>query len=107
MKEIMERFGKLSVYENRLAGDDYCELVFFTKDTPEWEKVLTDILGSGIKPPQTPLGKEDVRLAAEYGGVHSGQTFFKKEIDSSVVIAMFWPWQDAEHTTLKIAFTRK
>ncbi len=103
LKEIIDRFGNLSVYQKRSADDNYCELVFETKDTDKWEGILTDILGSAIKPPKTNLTGEDRFFADKHGGVQSDQTFFRKEIDGSCFIAMLWPWQDREHTTLKIA----
>ena len=101
-KEIIGRCGELSVCEKRTIGDDYCELVFYTKDTDAWIKVLADNLGPTVKP-----GREDSRLAEDFGGIRGNQTLFKKEFDDFFVIAMLWPWQDNASTTLKIALVKK
>jgi len=107
LQEIIGRCGKMSVCEKRSIADDYCEFVFYSKDTGEWEKAFTDILGNPIKPPVTKPDRESARLANGYGGVRDGQSLFKKDFDDFIVIAIFWPWQDREHTTLKIALLKK
>lgn len=103
LNEIVERSKALGVYEKRTATDIYYEVVFYTKDTREWEKVLAGILGAAAKPPAVKPTKEDARITQEYGGIYQGQTLFRKQCGDSTVIAMFWPWQDGAHTTLKVA----
>jgi hypothetical protein len=107
LKEIIQKCGSLDVYEKRRTEGEYCELVFFNKDEKDWARLLTDILGTAAKPPEAKPSEEDSRLAKDYGGIYSGQTLFKKEFDGDTVIAMFWPWQDRTHTTLKMALIRK
>ena len=107
IKEIFEKLSSLNIYEKRGITDEYCELVFFTKDTAEWEKILTGILGPASKPPKTKPTKEDQLLTKDRGGIHNDQTLFKKLLGGITVIAMFWPWQDDIHTTLKVAVIKK
>lgn len=109
LKEILARCSKLSVYEQRHRTDVYNELVFYNEDLDEWSKILTAVLGPPIKPPGAKPAKDDLRLSKDYGGIDINQTLFKKEFDDATVIAMFWPWQDNIHTTLKIILlkTRK
>ena len=107
LKEIVDQFGKLTVSETRTVTDNYCELVFYTKDTAEWEKVLAGILGPAIKPPKTRPGKDDLRMAEYYGGICNGQTLFRKDFDGVTIIALLWPWQDKTCTTLKLAIPGK
>ena len=45
----------------------------------------------------------DLRVTEKYGGIGVNQTLFKKNGEADIVIAMFWPWQDGVHATLKIA----
>ena len=107
IKEIAKKISSLDIYEKRGITDDYCEFVFFTKDTALWEKALTGILGPAVKPPKAKPTKEDELLTKEHGGIYSNQTLFKKLFGGLTVIAMFWPWQDDIHTTLKVAVIKK
>ena len=106
LKIIIEKCSNLEMCEKRASTDDYYEAVFFTKDTGELEKKLSEILGDPVKPPETKLTKEDANLADSYGGVRSGQTLFRKKIEDHTTIVILWPWQDGVHTTLKAALVR-
>lgn len=106
IKEIRERCGKLSVHEEREVSDDYAELVFYNKDLNEWNKALIDTLGPAIKPAGVEPTKENLRLTENYGGIYDNQTLFKKDFGNVSVLAMFWPWQDNTHTTLKVALLK-
>lgn len=107
LKEIIEKCLALNIYEKRSVDEEYCELVFYNKELDKWEKIFTDALGSAVKPPETRPTREDMRLTNDYGGIEANQTLFKKDFDGATMIAMFWPWGDCEHTTLKIALLRK
>ncbi len=102
MKDIIDRCFKLDIYEKRSVTDDYCELVFHNKDNSEWESIITDFLGVAVKGPKAKPSKSDDLLTNEYGGINVGQTLFKKEFKGFTIIAMFWPWGDGGHTTLKL-----
>jgi hypothetical protein len=102
LKEIMKKCGTLGIYEERRISDGFCELVFYNKDADEWSKIFADILGHAIKPAGTEPTENDQYLTKHFGGILFDQTLFKKEFDGVTVIAMFWPWQDGLHTTLKM-----
>jgi len=107
LKQIIERFGTLSIYEERRISNEFCELVFHNEDTDEWNKIFADILGYAIKPAGIEPTEDDQYLTKDYGGIMFDQTLFKKEFDDVTVIAMFWPWQDGIHTTLKMVLLKK
>ena len=107
LREIIQRYSQLSVYEQRYITDEYSELVFYNKEINEWNKIFADILGPAIKPAGVKPTKDDLYLTKDYGGVYGNQTLFKKEFAGVFMIAMFWPWQDGIHTTLKIARLKK
>jgi len=107
IKEIFEKCKTLNIYEERSFDDGYLELVFYTKETEQWDKVLVDILGSAVKPAGRKPAPDDLELTKEFGGVYDNQTLYKKEFDNGVIVAMFWPWQDAVRTTLKVALVKK
>lgn len=107
LKEVMDKFVGLNITETRTITDNYCEVVFCTKDTAQWEKILAETLGPAIKPPKTKPGKDELRMAEYYGGIRNGQTLFRKDFDDISIIALLWPWQDNTCTTLKLAIPGK
>ena len=107
LNEIMEKCDAMNVYEKRTVSDNYYELVFFSKELDEWEQFFTDKLGNVSKPSNVKPTKEDLSLTEGYGGICANQTLFKKECDDDTIIAMFWPWQDNIHITLKVALIGK
>ncbi len=107
LEEIMCEFGHLGIREERCRTDDYGELVFYNREIDEWTKIFADILGPAMKPAGVEPTEEHLSLARDHGGVWAEQTLFKREFGDATVIAMFWPWQDDRHTTLKIALVRK
>jgi hypothetical protein len=107
LKEIIDKSSMLSVKEVRRVTDDYGELVFDNRKLDEWNRVFTDILGPPTKPAGAQPSADDLDLTREYGGIWVNQTLFKREFDDFVLIAMYWPWQDNIHTTLKLAHVRK
>jgi len=67
------------------------------------DKMFTEIFGKAVKPSGTKPTKEDSRLTENYGGVYANQILYKKEFNNTTIIAMFWPWQDSTHITVKLA----
>lgn len=104
LKDIIEKCKELTIYEERFVTEDYYEIVFYTKDTEEWIKMFAELLGPIAKAVKVAPSDEDAKLTKKYGGVRENQTLFKKQVDNTIILAMFWPWQDEVRTTLKVAF---
>ena len=107
LKEILAKCSGLDVHEERAAEEGYSELVFFSKDTEAWLKVLAQDLDAPVKPAGTEPTAEHSKLTDDFGGIFANQVLFKKDFDNSTVLAMLWPWQDKTHTTLKLALLKK
>ena len=107
LREIIKKCGALSIDEKRRMSDGFCELVFYNKDIDAWNNLFADMLGNAVKAAGREPTENDQYLTKDYGGILLNQTLFKKEFDDVIVIAMFWPWQDGIHTTLKMALLRK
>ena len=107
LKDILEKCSNLRIDEKRVITDDYNELVFYNQDIDEWNKIFTELFGSAIKPSGRIPSENDLQLSKDYGGIYDNQTLFKTEFDGTTVIAMFWPWRDDIHTTLKLARLKK
>ncbi len=101
-QEILNKCSHLTVYQERDVDNDYVEVVFFSKDIAEWTTVLTEIFGEPLSPSGVAPTPEAVQLTKDYGGISAAQTLYKKDFPSGGILAMFWPWQDSVHTTLKI-----
>jgi hypothetical protein len=106
LKEILDRCNMLNVHEVRHVTDDYAELVFHNRALDEWNRILSDTLGPPKKPAGVEPSENDLELTKDYGGIRVNQTLFMKEVEDSKVIAMYWPWQNGIHTTLKMAHVR-
>jgi|TARA_B100000315_G_C14475255_1_gene540295 hypothetical protein len=107
LKEILKKCNELNVYEERAADNNYFELVFYTKEADQWNKLFDEILGPVAKPSGKKPTPADLELTKEYGGIFDNQTLFKKDFEEGTIIAMFWPWQDAVRTTLKVSLIKK
>lgn len=107
LKEIIEKCSTLSIAEVRSASEDSYELVFFSQETEQWSKLLSDVLGPAVKPKGVKPTQEQDDLTKDYGGIFADQTLFKKDFDNATVLGMFWPWQDNIHTTLNLVLIKK
>ncbi|MFH1045886.1 MAG: hypothetical protein V1727_02865 [Candidatus Omnitrophota bacterium] len=106
IKEIIDKCSTLEVKEQRTLSEDYCELVFFNKDESQWQKTLSEFLGPAVKPAGKEPSPRDEAVTEEFGGIFPNQTLFQKETQDALMLAMFWPWQDKVHITLKIALLK-
>jgi len=107
MQDIVKRIGSLPLCEKRELEDDYLELVFYIKDLVEWNLALIEFLGKTKKPAGVKPSLDDSSITTNFGGIYTNQTLYRKDLGNRVVIGMLWPWSDAEHVTLKLAFIEK
>ena len=98
---------KLVTFDSvRCDEEDYFEAVFFKQDLVQVSAKLSVVLGEMVYPGVKPLEKKIETLVSEYGGIQKGQSLYLKEIGDFIMLAMFWPWQDGEHITLKSSKSR-
>ncbi len=102
LKDILAGCATLSVYEERSNTDSHCELVFYRKDIEAWENALGAAMGGVAKKAGEKPTREQAEMTRDLGGIRVDQTLFTKEDNGEFVIAMFWPWQDRVHVTLKL-----
>jgi len=107
LKEVIDKCSMLNVYEVRRVTDEYGELVFYNKKINEWNQIFVDLLGPATKPAGVQPSEDDLHVTKDYGGIWTDQTLFKREFDDFTLIAMYWPWQDDIHTTVKMARLRE
>jgi hypothetical protein len=107
LKAILEKCSVLDTAEMRHDSPEYAELVFYSRDTAKWSEILAEFLDMPAKPAGAKPEEGDLVLTEGYGGIYQNQTLFKKAFDAGAVIAMLWPWQDGEHTTLKLILLKR
>lgn len=106
LQKILDRIIQLDIKEKRTISEEYIEIVFLNKDSGAFHKIFTDLLGPPEKPQGAKPSKESLNITKDYGGIRANQIFFKNRFGENTIIAMFWPWQDDIHTTLKVAIIR-
>jgi hypothetical protein len=99
---ILEQIKPLEVHEQRSRTENYFEAVIFNRDLAKWSEQLGVHLGEAAKPAGKSPSKEVKELTDPFGGIRKEQTFFYKAFETYAVIAMFWPWGDQQHSTLKM-----
>ncbi len=102
LNEFAQRIVGLNVYEVREVRDDYQERVIFNADIKQWSAVLEEVLGPPVKPAGVAPSGNDLVLCQIYGSIMKNQILYRKAFGEATVLAMFWPWLDGTHTTLKI-----
>ncbi len=105
--KIVDQCSHLTVTEKRCVTDEFVDLVFLNNDVSSWFQILSKALGEPVKPQGQEPSVKDLELTSGTGGIRIEQTLFEKEFDDGTVIAKFWPWQDAHHTTLRMALLLK
>jgi hypothetical protein len=103
LREIVNRSQGLTIHEMRCDQDDYYEVVILSSEIQSWEKILTSVLGLPRKPKGVKPTEDDLNLTRASGGIRLNQTLFERSFGDYTIIAKFWPWDDDEHITLKMA----
>lgn len=106
LADVIKNHDQLNVAETRNSQDDYWEIVLYNQDLPGWTAHLAESLGTAAKPAGQKPSRHDLRITEPWGQIRADQTLFIKNFEKNSVIAMFWPWQDNNHTTLKITLAQ-
>lgn len=100
--DILEQIKPLEVREERSRTENYYEAVVFNRDLDQWSAQLEVHLGPAAKPAGQNPSHEVKVLTEGFGGIRKEQIFFYKAFETFAVVAMFWPWGDKQHSTLKM-----
>jgi hypothetical protein len=101
-KEIFSKLNEIEIYQQRRVTEDYAEAVIFSKEVLICSDIIQKVLGEPISPAGIQPTEQALELTKDFGGISDDQTLFSKQIDGFNIMVMFWPWQDGEHTTVKI-----
>jgi hypothetical protein len=101
-KDVFLKLNQADIYQQRKITDDYAEAVLFSKGILLCSEIMQGLLGDPISPAGIQPNDKAIELTKDFGGIAEDQTLFAKEIEGVCIMVMFWPWQDGEHTTVKI-----
>lgn len=100
--ELKKQVQGISFGEIRVDADNCFEAVTTTKDMGTLTSLIEQFLGPPVFPSLTPLSSAMQTAIQNYGGISNGQTLYYLCQGNSAVFAMFWPWGDKFHVTLKL-----
>jgi len=101
--EILKQCDQLKTEEKRVSSNVYDERVIYVDEIDQWSQVLAESLGPAVKPAGQKTTPQDFALTVNYGGIFDDQTLFYKKFEEKSILAMFWPWKNKIHVTLKVA----
>lgn len=101
-KELKARVESINFNELRENSDDYFEAVVSTIELPKLNTILKDFFGLPVWPSKQELSLYIKKVIKESGGIGPGQTLYLYSQGNNTIFAMLWPWQDKQHTTIKI-----
>lgn len=91
--------------EIRSDTGTYLEAVILNKNMDRLVFSLKQHLGAPVFPSDAALSTQAEDVIKSFGGINNGQTLYLKVDGQEAIFAMFWPWQDKAHTTLKLGLT--
>lgn len=107
LKQLVSKLGELRVCQKRVSSPVYEEWVIFAEDMGRWEHLCSELLGPATKPKGEKTSPLAFALTVDFGGINDDQVLYHKESGEMSVIALFWPWQNGVHVTLKLACFKK
>lgn len=101
--ELIQELKQLNFESWRKETGDYFEAVVLKSGLPGLAGRLNNWFGQPVFPAKTKLPSSIEKITNEFGGIRPGQTLYLWQEGKDLILAMLWPWQDKEHTTVKIA----
>lgn len=101
-EEMIKEVKGVSFDEVRSDEADYFEAVVLNEDMESLNALLGKFFGAPVFLSKEGFSSKVQETIREFGGVWPDQTLYIWNEGSDVIFAMLWPWQDKEHTTLKI-----
>lgn len=102
-RELKEKIKETSFEELRDESDVYLEVVILKKELPKLAASLEKFFGQPLWPSKNKPSPKIEKTIADFGGIMPGQTLYFSADANQTIFAMLWPWQDGQHTTVKIA----
>ena len=108
--EIITKISHLEYAQKKYHVDkhgEYAQLVFSNSQIEDWLVSITELMGDPLKTAGEPVTDDIIDLTEDFGEIFDHQTLFYRKIGDQRMIAMFWPWNNQESTTLKLMILNK
>lgn len=105
--ELKEQVKNFRLTALRSEEETYFEAVIQNELVQELAGKLKVYLGAAVFTGGEKLADNVKKIINQFGGINPGQTLYLLQENDTVILAMFWPWQDRLHTTLKMALLTK
>ena len=100
-KTLRERLGEINFEMVRADSDAYFEAVLTSDEYDNTALKLKETLGEPIYYGSGRLSSEVRKKISAFGGITKGQVLYYRWERIKDIFAMFWPWRDGQHITLK------
>ena len=100
--EVRQGLKEIPFETLRMDRDNYFEAVIVKNEMTRLNEALNRFFGSPVFPSLSKLSFKAQELINGFGGIMPRQTLYFWNEGSDTVFAMLWPWQDGEHTTVKV-----
>lgn len=105
-EDIRKGIGDIAFEALRADENNYFEAVLTKDNLAELTACLLKLFGPPAWPSKDPVPLQAQDIISDFGGIRNGQTLYLNSDGQAIFFAMLWPWQDMEHTTVKISETR-
>ena len=106
-EEIKKAVKEIRLDTLRLDSDTNFEAVIVKEEMDKLIALLEGFFGSAAFPSKNRLPLQIYESINAFGGIMPGQTLYYSSRGNDAIFAMLWPWQDGQHTTVKIIKTGK
>jgi len=101
-EEVKKEVKSISFDALRMDCDNFFEAVVLKDELLRLNERLKKFFGEPAFPSKNRLSYQAQETIRGFGGIMPGQTLYLWNQGKDTVLAMLWPWQDGERTTLKI-----
>lgn len=100
--DLLNALQNVECQEKRGADADSVELVVTPANLAAIRNELDGYFGEPLKPEGKLPNLTAVLRSKPYGGIRQNQTMYYKKDETSVYVALFWPWGSGELVTVKV-----
>lgn len=102
LTEIRKELGGVVFESIRADDNNYFEAVMAQAELVKLIGILEKFFSSTISPSENKLPAHIEKEINDLGGIFAGQSLYFNNQGDNILFAMLWPWQDGQHTTIKI-----
>jgi len=99
---VRKEVGGVVFDKLRVDSDNYFEAVIVKNELANLTVILQRLFGLPAWPSRKLLLPQIQKIIKNFGGIRPGQALYFWSQGKDTIFAMLWPWEDGDHTTVKI-----